>query len=106
MRHVERTRILVHLIDPEPTLRGEHGRAPERDYAALREELSAYSSDLSQRTERVYLTKSDLVPDTEARRAMTEALCKNGLEPRWISAATGEGIRELLHELAREIQAA
>lgn len=106
LRHVERTRMLVHLIDPEPTLRGEHGRAPERDYAALREELSSYSSELSQRPERVYLTKSDLVPDAEARRAMAEALCKNGLEPRWISAATGEGIRELLHELARELQAA
>jgi len=105
LRHVERTRMLVHLIDPEPALHGERERTPERDYATLREELGAYSGELVERPERVCLTKSDLVPDADARKALAEGLCKNGLEPLWISAVTGEGIAELLQELAREFQA-
>jgi GTP-binding protein len=102
LRHVERTRIFVHLLDPEPSLRGESNRTPERDYEALRNELRAYSSELAERPEKVYLTKSDLVPDPCERETMANSLRNHGLEPRWISASTGEGISGLLHDLARE----
>lgn len=102
LRHVERTRMFVHLLDPEPSLRGESNRTPERDYKALRDELRAYSSELAERPEKVCLTKSDLVPDPCERESMANGLRIHGLEPRWISASTGEGISGLLHDLARE----
>jgi GTP-binding protein len=96
LRHVERTRVLVHLLDPEPVLRDEPGRSPAADYAALRGELASYSQDLARRTERVCLTKADLVPDAEARREIAAPLVALGIAPLWISAATGEGIGELV----------
>ena len=105
LRHVERTRLLVHLIDPEPLLRGEPGRAPVEDYGALRAELAAHASDLATRRERVCLTKSDLVPDAADRKSIAGPLEARGLEPRWISALSGEGMLELLEELAAEIAA-
>ncbi len=105
LRHVERTRMFVHLLDPEPTLRGENGRTPESDYAALRYELAAYSAALAERPERVVLTKADLVTDPGERKLVAKGLCAQGLEPRWISAVTGEGIAGLLQDLARELEA-
>jgi GTP-binding protein len=105
LRHVERTRLLVHLIDPEPGLLGEEGRAADVDYAALRGELCAYSRELAARPERVCLTKADLVPDSAQRQTIARGLLERGLEPRWISSVTGEGIAELLEELARATEA-
>jgi GTP-binding protein len=104
LRHVERTRLLVHLLDPEPALAGgDPERSLERDYDALRAELAAYSEDLAKRTEIVCVAKADLVPDAAERALLDEELRRRGLAPRWISAATGEGIEALLQELAREV---
>ncbi|MFQ5513839.1 MAG: GTPase ObgE [Myxococcota bacterium] len=103
LRHLERTRILVHLIDPEPTLRGEPERNPEADHAALRHELAAYSEALAQRPEEICMTKADLVSRSDDRQALTRGLQRRGIEPRWISAVTGEGIDELLTALGQEL---
>jgi GTPase len=103
LRHVERTRLLVHLLDPEPCLAGgDAERSPEGDYDALRAELSAYSEDLAKRPEIVCLAKADLVPDAAERALLAEPLLRRGIELRWISAATGEGLDSLLAQLARE----
>jgi GTP-binding protein len=104
LRHLERTRILVHLIDPEPGLRGEANRSPETDYAVLRRELAAHSRGLAERPEQVCLAKSDLVPDPADRRRIVRGLQEQGLEPRWISSATGEGIPQLLEDLAQKME--
>ncbi|MFI5314745.1 MAG: GTPase ObgE [Myxococcota bacterium] len=104
LRHVERTRLLVHLLDPEPCLAGgDSSRSPELDYDALRAELAAYSEDLAKRAEIVCIAKADLVPDPAERALLGESLVRRGLEPRWISAATGEGVDSLLQALAREV---
>ncbi|HTO68529.1 MAG TPA: GTPase ObgE [Myxococcota bacterium] len=104
LRHVERTRLLVHLLDPEPALAGgDPERSPERDYEALRAELGAYSEDLAKRPEIVCLAKADLVRDADERAALAEPLVRRGLAPRWISAATGEGMEALVQVLAREV---
>jgi GTP-binding protein len=104
LRHVERTRLLVHLLDPQPCLAGgDLSRSPELDYDALRAELAAYSEDLAKRTEIVCIAKADLVPDPAERALLAEGLTRRGLEPRWISAATGEGVESLLQALAREV---
>jgi GTP-binding protein len=105
LRHVERTRFLVHLLDPEPLLTGAPDRGLAADYAALRHELSAYAAELAARPELVCISKADLVPDPARRGELAAELQALGLEPRWISAATGEGIDALVAELARRVAA-
>jgi GTP-binding protein len=105
LRHVERTRVLVHLLDPEPLLRGETGRSPLADYRALRVELAAYSAELAARPEHVCLAKADVVTDPAERAELASDLTREGLSVRWISAQSGEGIPELLAGLARELAA-
>jgi GTP-binding protein len=100
LRHVERTRVLVHLIDPEPVLQAQPERGPAEDYRAIRAELGSYAEALLERPEIVCLTKADLVPDRALRAELAKPLADLGLAPRWISAATGEGIDALLSELA------
>jgi GTP-binding protein len=99
LRHVERTRLLLHLLDPEPWLGEEPGRSPALDYAALRRELE-HTGNLRERPELVCLTKADLVPASE-RVELTRDLPDP--QPLWISAATGEGIPELLRALAQAL---
>jgi GTPase len=103
LRHVERTRVLVHLLDPEPLLRGETGRSPLADYRALRLELAAYSAELAARPEYVCLAKGDVVTDPAERAALARDLEREGLAVRWISAQSGEGIPALLAALAHDL---
>ena len=70
LRHVERTRLLVHLIDLDPGT----GRDPLADYQAIREELSAYSQELATRAEIVVVNKAEL-PGTDQARARVERFC-------------------------------
>src|SRR3990167_6205082 len=58
LRHIERTKILFHLISAESA-------DPVRDYKIIRKELSSYSKNLAEKTEYVFLSKSDVVPITE-----------------------------------------
>jgi GTP-binding protein len=103
LRHVERTRLLLHLVDPEPALNNEPGRSPEADYEAIRIELGAYAPELATRPERVCLTKGDLVASPTDRDRIAGPLRAKGVEPCWISAVTGEGIEELLRALADRV---
>jgi len=103
LRHVERTRILVHLVEMEP-----HGRAGPADaYRAIRHELSAYSKELAAKHEIVVLTKADLLPgDDTVRQGFSKAIGRPAIA---ISSATGAGLVRLvkaildkLDELAEE----
>lgn len=107
LRHLERTRVLVHLLDPEPLLSGAAPeRSPERDLRALEAELEAYAEGLAQRPRIVCLSKADLVPEPGDRKALAEPLEALGVAPVWISAVTGEGLPQLLRLLAAELRAA
>jgi GTP-binding protein len=99
LRHVERTRSFLHLLDPEPLLREEPGRGLQADHAALRGELIRYAPELAERPEVVCLSKADLVPATEDRERICAELATAGIEACWISAVTGEGIPRLLRQL-------
>ncbi len=103
LRHIERTRILVHLLDPAPVLSGEPGRSPKSDYYAIRGELESYAPELATRPERLYLTKGDLVTDPRDRERLVAPLRAGGVEPGWISAATGEGLTDLTRTLASDL---
>jgi GTP-binding protein len=106
LRHVERTRLLVHLVDPAPLLLGEPGRSPSADYQALRRELACHSGDLLERGELICLTKADLVPDRAQRDEIAAPLYESGLAPHWVSSASGEGLDWLIGELASKLSAA
>ncbi len=103
LRHVERTRVLVHLIDAGTALL--LGRDPLADYDTVRAELAAYGADLERRPELVALNKADLVSDRGALLALAGRLRARGCEVLLLSGATGEGVPELLASLARRLDA-
>ncbi len=89
LRHVERTRILVHLVEPEPMDQTD----PLENYRSIRDELRLYNESLLERSELVLVTKCELPPADKTAARLAEALPG---PVRQISAATGEGIRELI----------
>ncbi len=96
LRHIERTRILLHLIDPSPYLTP----GPLERFFIIMSELSLYSQDLLKKPMIVVITKMDL-PENEAPAAdLRSALRSRDLKVHQISAATGAGLKGLLGETA------
>jgi GTP-binding protein len=92
LRHLERTRVLIHLLE----LSVEPGRTPLRDYLAIRKELTLYDPELAARPELVVVNKLDL-PDTRKKLAtLRKTFARRKIELHAISAATGEGLPALL----------
>jgi len=104
LRHIERTRVLVHLLDVGSALL--ESRDPLQLYDAIRGELAAYQPSLADRREIVVLNKLDLVADRSAIEPVERALRERGREVQCISAATGEGIQALLVRVVRALDAA
>ncbi len=97
LRHIERTRVLVHLLEAAPP----DGSTPAQNYQAIRRELGGYSAALAEKPEIIAINKLDLCTDEEEGRAVIEAFClelKLGADtPVYgVSAATGVGLRPLL----------
>ncbi len=97
LRHVERTRALVHLLDVEAMLI--EGRDLLADYEAIRRELGRYQPALLERREIVVLSKCDLIHDESLLTDLLERLEARGIRPRRISAAASVGIDPLVREL-------
>ncbi len=96
LRHVERARCLVFVLD----MAGTDGRNPRHDYDCLIEELRLHKSDLATRPAMLVANKMDC---PEAAENLTTFKRETGLDPLRVSALTGEGIPELraaLHALA------
>ncbi|GHG69610.1 GTPase ObgE [Comamonas sp. JC664] len=97
LRHVERCKVLIHLIDMGAE--GE-GRAPLHDFDVLNAELAKYSPELASKPQVVAANKQDL-PDAQARLAdFTEALRERGIRVYPVSCATGEGMQPLMDSVA------
>jgi GTPase len=94
LRHVERTRVLLHVVDMAT---GD----PERDYQVIREELEARDPALLEKTTLVVANKMDLEPDAALLSAFVAARARDGLEVVRISAAERVGLTELRAALAR-----
>jgi GTPase len=95
LKHLERTRAVLHLISVDY---GE-GRDPLADYEALTRELQLFDPRLATRRCIVAMSKADL-PDVRAAHAqLAPVFAKRNIELRLISAATGEGMKELLRDL-------
>jgi GTP-binding protein len=97
LRHIERTRIIVHMIDIAPL----EEPKPADAYRVIRNELREYSQALYEKPELVVANKMDL---THARKNLN-ALCKEiGAEVIPISAVTGQGLPKLVEEMFRKLR--
>ena len=95
LRHIERTRVLLHIVDAA----GVEGRDPIEDIEAITAELRSYSPQLAERPTIIVANKMDVLPE-EDRKAVIEKIKKAYPDKpvMEISAATGEGIQELLEK--------
>ncbi|MGA2266104.1 MAG: GTPase ObgE [Phycisphaerae bacterium] len=98
LRHVERTRLLVHMVDICPI----DGSDPAANYHAIRNELTLYSSTLATKTEIVVANKMDLGGSKEHLRAFRKAV---DVEVIPISAVSGQGLAELTRRIRKALEA-
>lgn len=102
LKHIERTRIIVHILDIMPT----NSSDPVDNYKTIRNELTRYSKELTQKEEIVVANKIDLDPDGKLVKDLKKKL-KKEIHP--ISAVTGSGVKdltELLWQKVKETKAA
>lgn len=92
LRHIERTKVIIHVLD----VSGLEGRKPIEDYEKINNELSLYSERLVKRPQIIAANKMDL-PESQANYEKVAAyMAKLGREIYPISAATGEGLNQLM----------
>jgi GTP-binding protein len=96
LRHVERTRVLVHLVEPLPL----DGGDPVQNYRTVRRELELHSRPLAEKPEVVAVSKSELTGSDEVRQRLAEALGRPVLA---FSAVTGQGLPQLVGALAETL---
>jgi GTP-binding protein len=94
LRHVERTRVLVHLVEPFPT----DGSDPVHNCRTIRRELELHSPVLAQKPELLALSKSEWTGSEHVRERMAAEL---GREVLAISAVTGQGLAQLVARVAQ-----
>jgi GTP-binding protein len=104
LRHIERTRVLIHLLDAGAILTQE--RDLLADWRTIRRELEAYEISLADRPELVAINKMDVLHDTGVLEALEKELADHGREVFHISAATGTGVPELMRAALRQLDAA
>lgn len=100
LRHVERCRVLIHVIDL--AAEGE-GRDPLQDYKVLNRELERHSGALAEKPQVVAANKVDLPFAKERLKKLKASLKRRGVEVFPISAVTGEGVDALLDAVARVV---
>ena len=98
LRHIERCRLLVHVVD----VAGSEGRNPIEDFESINDELKKYNEELLSYPQIVAGTKIDLATD-EQREAFKEYVCSKGLAYYEIIAPIAEGTQELINAVAAEL---
>ncbi|MEE9238497.1 MAG: GTPase ObgE [Thermodesulfobacteriota bacterium] len=100
LRHIERTKILIHLLDLSPIT----NRDPIEDYETMNRELKAYSEELSKKPQILALNKIDITEVREDLEKIEKHFSKSGIKTFPISSATGEGTKELVWEVVRHLE--
>ena len=100
LRHVERTRLLLHVID----VSGVEGRDPVEDFYTINEELKKYSEKLSTRKQIIVANKMDIMQDDKGLKELEALAKKEKLELYKISGVTGEGVSELLNRVSEVLK--
>ena len=100
LRHVDRCRLLVHVVD----VSGSEGRDPVEDFEAINAELEQYSPELATRKMLVVANKMDIMEDETLLNALRAHVESKGMELFELSAAAHQGTRELVKRIAQELQ--
>ena len=100
LRHIERTRLLLHVIDAS----GVEGRNPVEDFNTINNELKNYSEKLSKRTQIIVANKVDLMQDETAYNELEKLAKEKGLAIFKISGVTGQGVKELLDYVSKTLK--
>jgi GTPase len=99
LRHVERTKLLLHLVDVSSM----SGRETVSDYLTVNRELEAYNPELAVRPQFVVATKLDALDERDRLESLKTQVEKDGKRFFAISSATGEGVRELVHAIGARL---
>lgn len=97
LKHIERSGVLVHLVEPMPMDQTD----PIENYLSICHELEAYNPQLGKRPEIIVVTKSELPDATEVAQRLAS---ETGKEVLLVSAATGQGLPKLLNHIDRVLQ--
>jgi len=99
LKHVERTRMLIHVVD----ISGSEGRDPLEDFEIINNELKQYSQKLYERQQVIAANKMDVTGANENLEIFTKEMEARGYKVFPISAATGEGLRELIYFVSQKL---
>ena len=99
LKHIERSGILIHLVEPAPI----DGSDPIENYRSIRNELEKYNPQLIKRPELVVVTKSEIPGAAETRELLEKS---TPTQVQLVSSVTGDGIQELVHAIAQLLAAA
>jgi GTPase len=99
LRHVERTKLILHLVDVSSI----SGRDPVEDYEIINRELANYNQELGNRPQIVVATKLDALDDPERLKALKKRAKRDKKEMLEISSVTNLGIKELVFSVAGEL---
>lgn len=100
LRHIERTRLLLHVID----VSGSENRNPVDDFNTINAELKKYSEKLSTRKQIIVANKADVMQDESLYNELEKLAKENNLEIFKISAATNTGVSELIEYVAEVLK--
>jgi GTPase len=97
LRHIERSGLLVHLVEPAPM----DGSDPETNYRTIRHELEHYTAELAGRPEIIAVTKAELPEASDFHEKLQAEL---GKEVLLVSAVTGKGLNQLVARIAEQLE--
>jgi GTP-binding protein len=101
LRHIERTRLLAHLVDVSDS----SGRDPVHDFETVMQELASFSDDLVRKPMIIVATKMDVAQDPERMARLRKLAAERGLPCFEISSVTGQGIEALKFAMAERVLA-
>ncbi len=102
LRHIERTRMMIHVVDAAST----EGRDPMEDLEAINNELANYNADITKKVQVIAANKIDMLPEGENAEIIQKIRDKYeplGVEVFPISTLTGKGVKELLYYVSRKL---
>jgi len=100
LKHIERTKVLIHVVD----ISGSEGRDPIEDYEKIMEELEQFNPALLDKPQIVAANKCDIIFDEDKAEEFLNYMDKLNRKVFKISAATGQGVQELLNEALHQIE--
>lgn len=103
LKHVERTRVLLHLIDVNRIYEDELAGDALKSFNEINQELNMFSNELSSKGQKVIFTKIDAMPHEWDPKDAAEKFKREGYDVYLISSVTGAGVKELLRDAAKDV---